>query len=328
MSNYILGIDIGGTTAKLGLFSEEHFPEIIVKRSVKTRPDDGGKYILPDIAEGIKQLFEDEGIDKSQIDGIGVGVPGPVIIGDRPGQTLVNKCVNLGWGVKDVASELSELTGIEKVVVENDANAAALGEIICGSVRDMAEKIGTYRKVTEVLVTIGTGIGGGIILNDRLLVGKDFSAGEYSYLCTNDRIIDSFDGFWCRNGHRVIGEKLSAATGEPEETLDGVELFRRIRDNDETAKQVLREIAADYAVQIYNLSVLLNLEKIAVGGGISADPLLIDYLKKALWDMYDRLPFGPEKEALPMADVVACEFRNDANLIGALYHHLYGTWEN
>ena len=56
MSNYILGIDIGGTTAKLGLFSEEHFPEIIVKRSVKTRPDDGGKYILPDIAEGIKQL--------------------------------------------------------------------------------------------------------------------------------------------------------------------------------------------------------------------------------------------------------------------------------
>ncbi|MBQ6354302.1 MAG: ROK family protein, partial [Lachnospiraceae bacterium] len=138
MSNYILGIDIGGTTAKLGLFSEEHFPEIIVKRSVKTRPDEGGKYILPDIAEGIKQLFEDEGIDKSQIDGIGVGVPGPVIIGDKPGQTLVNKCVNLGWGVKDVAAELSELTGIEKVIVENDANAAALGEIICGSVRDMA----------------------------------------------------------------------------------------------------------------------------------------------------------------------------------------------
>ena len=182
MSNYILGIDIGGTTAKLGLFSEEHFPEIIVKRSVKTRPDDGGKYILPDIAEGIKQLFEDEGIDKSQIDGIGVGVPGPVIIGDRPGQTLVNKCVNLGWGVKDVASELSELTGIEKVVVENDANAAALGEIICGSVRDMAEKIGTYRKVTEVLVTIGTGIGGGIVRDGQIIRGYFGCAGEIGHI--------------------------------------------------------------------------------------------------------------------------------------------------
>ena len=306
MANYLV-FDWGGTFLKYAVMNSD--TEILHKDKIPAPSGDSAK---EDFYRMLDPIAEQFGKDTA---GIAISMPG--MLDDRTGYCRTGGSLKFIAG-STVGKDLHARWNLP-VSVQNDGKAAVLAEHWKGALRGCHDC---------AVIVIGTGIGGGIILNDRLLVGKDFSAGEYSYLCTNDRIIDSFDGFWCRNGHHVIGKKLSAATGEPEETLDGVELFRRIRDNDETAKQVLREIAADYAVQIYNLSVLLNLEKIAVGGGISADPLLIDYLKKALWDMHDRLPFGPEKDALPMADVVACEFRNDANLIGALYHHLYGTWEN
>lgn len=308
MMKHYLVFDWGGTFLKYAVMNEE--TEILHKDKIPAPSGDSTKEEFYRLLDPIVEQYRNE------IAGIAVSMPG--MLDDSTGYCRTGGSLRFNAGT-NVAKEMFERWQLP-VSVENDGKAAVLAEHWKGALQGCHD--------CAVLI-IGTGIGGGIILNDRLLVGKDFSAGEYSYICTNDQHTDTFDGFWCRNGHKVIGRKLSAATGEPEESLDGIELFKRIRNNDETAKQVLREIAADYAVQIYNLSILLNLEKIAVGGGISADPLLIDYLKKALWDMHERLPFGPmENSALIMADVVPCQFRNDANLIGALYHHLYGTWEN
>ena len=226
---YYLGIDIGGTTAKVGLFSSESFPEIIAKKSVKTDTSEGGAHILPDIAAAIAPLCAEAGIISADhirsseeekrliariIDGIGVGVPGAVVTGEKKDTTLVNKCVNLGWGVKDAAAELTELTGVEHIEVINDANAAALAEAVCGS--DEADTAGreagsekvSYKGAgfeetdcekpandsgadhleqvlhgkTTVLVTIGTGIGGGIVRGRRVIRGAFGAAGEIGHM--------------------------------------------------------------------------------------------------------------------------------------------------
>ena len=133
MGKYIVGVDIGGTTSKIGIFTRKNFPEIAGRTIAVTDTNDGGDAILPGIDKAIRGLVKDMGLTMDDIDGIGLGVPGPVIRGGKPGATIVNKCVNLNWGVKDVAGEVSEMTGIDNIAVINDANAAALGEVICGT---------------------------------------------------------------------------------------------------------------------------------------------------------------------------------------------------
>ena len=112
MGKYIVGVDIGGTTSKIGIFSRKDFPEIAGRTIAVTDTNDGGDAILPGIDKAIRGLVKDMGLTMDDIDGIGLGVPGPVIRGGKPGATIVNKCVNLNWGVKDVAGEVSEMTGI------------------------------------------------------------------------------------------------------------------------------------------------------------------------------------------------------------------------
>ena len=303
-----LVFDWGGTFLKYALMDQD------------TAINEKGKVPTPGIQASKEDFFQliDPIVEqyREQIAGIAVAMPG--MLDDRTGYCRTGGSLRYLAG-STVGTEMKERYHLP-VSVENDGKAAVLAEHWRGALNGCSNC---------AVIVIGTGIGGGIILNDRLLVGRDFSAGEYSYLCTNDRLTDSFDGFWCRNGHHVISEKLSALTGEPEEAIDGVELFRRIRSGDETAKTVLREIADDYAVQIYNLSILLNLEKIAIGGGISADPLLMEYLTDAVDRLRKRLPFGEgEIASLPIAELTVCRYRNDANLIGALYHHLYDAWEH
>ncbi len=304
--NYLV-FDWGGTFLKYAVMNDK--TEILLKDKV---PSPAMHDTKEDLWERIDPIVEQYGRDTA---GIAVSMPG--MLDDKNGYCRTAGSLKFMTG-STVGKELHERYGLP-ASVQNDGKAAVLAEHWTGALKGCKDC---------AVIIIGTGIGGGIILNDQLLVGKDYSAGEYSYLCTDDNVTDSFDGFWCRNGHHVISKKLSAATGEPEEELSGIELFRRIRNGDETAKQVLREISDDYAVQIYNLSILLDLERIAIGGGISADPLLIDYLHEAVERLRKRLPFGPESEALPIAEIVPCKYRNDANLIGALYHHLYGSWEN
>ena len=171
MEKICVGVDVGGTTVKLGVFTENG--KILDKWEIGTRKDEGGGYILGDIAKTILEKLKEKKIDKSNVIGIGIGIPGPIT---EDGTVL--KCVNLGWGIFNVAEEVTKLTGIENVKVGNDANVAALGEMWQG---------GGKGHKNMVMITLGTGVGGGIILNGKILTGSKGAAGEIGHITVNYR---------------------------------------------------------------------------------------------------------------------------------------------
>ena len=215
-----LGVDLGGTTAKLGLFQSEakagpgagsgaemdsgaemgsgadcapsviSRPALLVRTAIPTRLEDEGENILPDIADAAKELVEELSLTLSDIDGAGVGVPGPVLpVTDRG--YPVDGCVNLNWeGIRYVDETLRQLTGIQRFYVCNDANAAALGELYFGTVTDgddasaTGEDPGTAAGPVSsaVMITIGTGIGGGIIQDGQIISGAFGAAGEVGHM--------------------------------------------------------------------------------------------------------------------------------------------------
>ena len=170
---YVFGVDIGGTTVKLGFFDTEG--NILEKWEIPTRKELGGKYILPDIAESITNLLMEKGIEKKDVAGVGVGVPGPV---DADG--VVFKAVNLGWDIFSVSNTLSDLINLP-VKAGNDANVAALGEMWKGGGKGHDDL---------VAVTLGTGVGGGIIVQGKLLAGATGAGGEIGHIHVEDNETD------------------------------------------------------------------------------------------------------------------------------------------
>ena len=191
MKKYAFGVDIGGTTIKIGLF--ETTGNLLAKWEIPTRTEENGTYILNDIAEAVAAKLAEEGISEKEVEGIGVGVPGPV--GD---DGTVYKCVNLGWSVFDVAIELERKTGF-KVKVGNDANVAALGEMWQGGGKG-------YKNL--VMVTLGTGVGGGVIINEKIIPGSDGAAGEIGHLRVKERETET-----CGCGNHGCLEQYASATG-------------------------------------------------------------------------------------------------------------------
>ncbi len=153
MKPYAFGVDIGGTTIKMGFFDTEG--KFLDKWEITTRTENNGEKVLPDIARSIKKKLKENELTLDDLEGVGVGVPGPVLSGG-----IVNQCVNLGWGVIDVRKELSSLLDGVFVAVGNDANVAALGEQWNG---------GGKGHDNVVMVTLGTGVGGGIIIGGKIL---------------------------------------------------------------------------------------------------------------------------------------------------------------
>ena len=167
MQNYVFGADIGGTSVKLGLFYADG--ELLEKWEIPTRTVNGGIHVLPDVAQAIMTAMERHGISAYQVVGIGIGVPGPV--DDR---FTVNKCVNLGWGVFNNKERMNELLPeIPHVAAGNDANVAALGELWRGGGRGSQ---------SAVMITLGTGVGGGVVLDGKIVAGKNGGAGEIGHM--------------------------------------------------------------------------------------------------------------------------------------------------
>ena len=192
MTKYIYGIDIGGTTVKMGLFDEKG--DMLEKWEIVTRKENNGENILPDIVKSIKEKNTEKSIETDDILGIGMGVPGPITEDGR-----VLKCANLGWGIFSVADEMSKLTGVEKVKVGNDANVAALGEQWRGGGRGFDN---------IVMVTLGTGVGGGIIMDGKILTGENGAAGEIGHITVNPK-----ETLTCGCGCKGCLEQYSSATG-------------------------------------------------------------------------------------------------------------------
>ena len=161
MSKYVFGVDVGGTTVKMGFFDSEGV--VLEKWEIPTRTQNGGENILPDIAKSILNTMDEKGISKEDVIGVGIGVPGPV-----DGNGVVYKAVNLGWGVFNIAETLTGLLGIP-AKAGNDANVAAYGEMWQGGGKGCSNM---------VAVTLGTGVGGGIIIGGQF----NFQAFDF-FLC-------------------------------------------------------------------------------------------------------------------------------------------------
>lgn len=170
---YGFGVDIGGTTIKIGLFSVDG--DLMEKWEIPTNKTDNGKYILTEIADFINRTIETKGIEKSDVMGVGLGVPGPV---NKNG--FVSVCVNLGWNSLNVEKEFHEISGLP-IKVGNDANVAALGEMWQGAGKG-------YQDV--LMVTLGTGVGGGCVLNGQIVSGIHGAGGEIGHMPVRDSVID------------------------------------------------------------------------------------------------------------------------------------------
>ena len=277
MAKYVFGVDIGGTTVKLGFFSTEG--ELLDKWEITTRKDEGGAYILSDIAASIEEKLSKDGIDKTDIQGVGMGVPGPV---KEDGTVL--KCVNLGWGVINAAQELSDIIGLP-VKAGNDANMAALGEYWQGGGKG-------YENV--VMVTLGTGVGGGIIINGKMLAGVNGAGGEIGHMT-----IDLDEQDVCNCGKKGCLEQYASATGivrlanralqtsDKPSTLREVkyisakEIFDAAKSGDNLATELIEEFGKRLGLALANIACVVDPEVFVIGGGVSkAGDILIDATQK------------------------------------------------
>ena len=274
---YGFGIDLGGTTVKLAWFDE--MGTMLDKWEIPTRAQEGGKYILPDIAEAVNTYLAANSIAKADVIGVGIGVPGPV---SKAG--VVNKCVNLGWGVFDIESQLSQLTGLP-VKAGNDANVAALGECWMG---------GGKGYDSLVMATLGTGVGGGIILDGKILYGARGAAGEIGHM-----VLDRDEEETCGCGKKGCAEQYCSATGVVRMTKrflagDGRDSSLRQLENmtckdvfdaaaagDAVALDALETVYARMAEFCANLASAFDPEVIVLGGGVTkAGQVLVEGIRR------------------------------------------------
>ena len=247
---------------------------------------------------------------RNRIEGIAISMPG--ILDNRNGY-----CVTAGYlaylAGSTVGTELSQRYGIP-VSVENDGKCAALAEFWRGSLKGCTNGAG---------VVIGTGVAGGIILNGKLFRGNHFTAGEYSYVCTEAKEPAEMDSYWGMiSGAEGLAKIVAKHTGEDWKIYDGLKIFGLANEGDEKVLAGLREFTDRLAVQIYNLNIYLDLDIIAIGGGISRQPLLHEYLQKSLDEVMKNIPLRKITPYVPEPKLTKCQFYNDANLIGASYHFL------
>ena len=305
MYKFCFGVDLGGTTVKMGLLTVDG--DILDKWEIPTRKEEKGSMILPDIADAILKKIEERGMDKEDIAGIGIGVPGPV---DSEG--VIYKAANLGWDVFNVAKTLEGLAGLP-VKAGNDANVAALGEMGKGG--------GAGHK-NLVAVTLGTGVGGGIIINGEILTGATGAGGEIGHIHMNDDEVDA-----CGCGNKGCLEQYASATGVVklakkhlassdkasalrEGEVSAKTVFDAVKAGDSLAKEIAEEFGMYLGKGLAAIAGVVNPEIFVIGGGVSkAGPVLLDYIKK----YYVEYVFHGSKNA----EFALATLGNDAGMYGA-----------
>ena len=265
MGTYCFGIDVGGTTVKCGLFRTDG--TLVEKWEIPTRKENNGDQILPDVAAAVNAKMEEKGISKEEVEGVGIGVPGPV---NSKGE--VSRAVNLFWGYKNVVGEMEELTGLH-AEAGNDANVAALGEAWKGAAEGSKNVI---------MVTLGTGVGGGIIIDSKIIAGHHGAGGEIGHACVNHNEVRP-----CNCGNHGCLEQYSSATGvvrcmkklldeNPDTpcTLRGTEfaakdVFDAARNGDALAAREVDEMTDTLGMALANVANTVDPEMFMIGGGVS-----------------------------------------------------------
>lgn len=277
MKQYCIGIDVGGTTVKLGLFQlHEGDGTLLEKWEVPTRKEDGGAHILPDVAASILEHLSQRGITTDELEGAGIGVPGPV----TP-DGYVPVCVNLGWQDRYPARELSPLLGGCRVCVSNDANVAALGELWKGCAAGSSN---------VVLLTLGTGVGGGVIMDGHVIDGTHGAGGELGHVIVNPEEPEQ-----CNCGSHGCLEQYASATGvvrvakrllastelasalREKETFSAKDVFDLAKAEDPLAKEAVDVLCRYLGLATANCALTVDPEVFVIGGGVSrAGEILTD----------------------------------------------------
>lgn len=307
MGKVCVGIDVGGTTVKLGIF--EVSGQLMEKWEIPTRTEDGAKYILPDIAESVKEKLADLKIELGDVVGAGMGIPGPVLA-----DGMVTQCVNLGWKEKNAQNELSELLGVP-VKSGNDANVAALGEMWQGGGKGFHD---------IVMVTLGTGVGGGVIIDEKIVPGRHGLGGEIGHIHVRDEETEA-----CNCGGVGCLEQIASATGIAREArrkmaADNTPSVLREQGEGVTAKDVLDaakagdaladevvETAARYlGLVLSQVALTVDPEAFVIGGGVSkAGQFLTDKIDK----YYQKYTVISKDKGI----IALAKLGNDAGIYGA-----------
>lgn len=241
---------------------------------------------------------------KDQVDGIAMSLPG--FVDSEKGRVNGGGVLKYNW-MTDVGPLLEEKCGC-KVIIENDGKAAAQAEYYCGSLKGCTN---------AAVYIIGTGVGGGLILNGKIYRGRDATAGEYSFMIIDPFNTSSPNDFVGRNCSTTGLLDIYKTLKNTDEEIDGREFFRRYPD-DECAKQALDDFAGRVARQVFNLYWLLDIEKIAIGGGISKQPVVVEKIREKFDELLESHPFL-KHVAKPNVhiEIVQAVHGNNANLIGA-----------
>ena len=278
MKKYAFGADVGGTTVKMGLFETDG--NLLDTWEIPTVTENNGAAILPDISRTIAEKMDEKGISIDDVEGIGMGVPGPV-----GNDGTVFKCVNLGWDVINVEKILNELTGL-RVKAGNDANVAAMGEMWQGGGKG-------YQNV--VMVTLGTGVGGGIIVEGKVVAGAHGAGGELGHIPVNpDEELfcgcgkrGCLEQYASANGFTLITKRYLASNPDVKTVLrDAPELnskviFDAAKDGDEAALHMVEEVGNYLGRALATISCVADPQVFVLGGGMSkSGPILTDSIEK------------------------------------------------
>ena len=310
MKEYAFGIDLGGTTAKVGLFTTAG--ELLEKWEVPTDTSNAGEHILENLAAAVQGKMQEKGLTADQVEGVGIGVPGPVL----NSRIVPIICANLGgWGNRNVAEELSALLGGIKVLVGNDANVAALGEIWMGAAKGCR---------SAVMVTLGTGVGGGVIVNGRVIDGAHGAGGEIGHITVNRH-----ETATCGCGKHGCLEQYSSATGvvrcmkklldENPDTpciLRGTDfaakdVFDAARSGDVLAAREVDEMTDTLGMALASIAATTDPEMFMIGGGVSRAG---DVLFTPLREHFKTYAFRSCRET----PIVAATLGNDAGIYGSV----------
>lgn len=308
MDKICFGIDVGGTTVKMGIFTTEG--KLTESWEIPTRKEDEGSHILEDICKQIEEKLVEKQINRADLLGVGIGIPGPIT---KDGTVL--NCVNLGWGVFNVEEKLSEMLGGVIVKAGNDANVAALGENWQG---------GGVGFEDLILITLGTGVGGGVIIGDKIITGSNGAAGEIGHM----PVVYDTDAETCGCGKKGCLETVASATGivreakkllasgEIESTLRDIpeftckDIFDAAKEGDKAAMIVVDKLAEYLGIAAAHIACVTNPQVIVIGGGVSkAGKFLLDKIE----EKYMEKAF----KACRNAKFALATLGNDAGMYGA-----------
>ncbi|HEO8345985.1 TPA: ROK family glucokinase [Streptococcus agalactiae] len=313
MSKKLLGIDLGGTTIKFGILTLEG--EVQEKWAIETNTLENGRHIVSDIVESLKHRLSLYGLTKDDFLGIGMGSPGAV---DRTSKTVTG-AFNLNWAdTQEVGSVIEKEVGIP-FFIDNDANVAALGERWVGAGANNPD---------VVFVTLGTGVGGGVIADGNLIHGVAGAGGEIGHM-----IVDPENGFTCTCGNKGCLETVASATGvvrvarqlaeqyegssaikaaiDNGDTITSKDIFIAAEDGDKFANSVVERVSRYLGLAAANISNILNPDSVVIGGGVSAAG---EFLRSRVEKYFVTFAFPQVKKS---TKIKIAELGNDAGIIGA-----------